>query len=325
MEKTSTGLAENVAGLLCYVLGWISGLVFLLIEQENKFVRFHAIQSIVTFGSITVVSIVLSILGIIPYLGVVFDIANWILVALAFVLWIVLIVKAAQGELYKLPVAGHIAEGILSVTWRGEKSETVQEQKPAEFPRPDDAPKPPESSEASSPAISEKVEELGKRVENYFTRARAGRIAGYSASIFWNVVLYIFFSFFHQYIAWYHTEPDGSVTRLSMLTSDFFIWLPILVTALIISIIANIIMIIYDRYWLREIIQIILVVIGVVVIANLVSIFPFDFSVIPNATAVDIVPIVVTIVLIIIAVGMGVGALVRFIKLIVSVAKPSTR
>ena len=36
MDKTSTGLPENVAGLLCYVLGWISGLVFLLIEQENK-------------------------------------------------------------------------------------------------------------------------------------------------------------------------------------------------------------------------------------------------------------------------------------------------
>ncbi len=118
-------------------------------------------------------------------------------------------------------------------------------------------------------------------------------------------------------------SPDGSVTRLSMLTNDYFVWLYILVTALVISIAANIIMIIYDRYWFREIIQIILTVIGVVVVANLVSIFPFDFSVIPNATAVDIVPVVVTIVLIIIAVGLGVGALVRFIKLIVSVAKQS--
>ncbi len=77
------------------------------------------------------------------------------------------------------------------------------------------------------------------------------------------------------------------------------------------------------RFWFREIIQIILTVIGVVVVANLVSIFPFDFRVIPSATAVDIVPIVVTIVLIIIAVGLGVGALVRFIKLVVSVAKQS--
>ena len=110
MDKTSTGLTENVAGLLCYVLGWVSGVVFLLIEQENKFVRFHAIQSIVTFGSITVVSIALSIIGLIPYLGVVFDIANWILRLLAFVLWIVLMVKAIQGTKYKLPWAGDFAE-----------------------------------------------------------------------------------------------------------------------------------------------------------------------------------------------------------------------
>jgi uncharacterized membrane protein len=43
MAKTSTGLEENVAGLLCYLFGWVSGLVFLLLETENRFVRFHAI------------------------------------------------------------------------------------------------------------------------------------------------------------------------------------------------------------------------------------------------------------------------------------------
>jgi len=110
MDKTSTGLDENVAGLLCYVLGWVSGLVFILIEQENKFVRFHAMQSIVTFGSITIVAIALSILGLIPYLGVVFDIANGIIGLLAFVLWIVLMVKAVQGTKYKLPWVGDFAE-----------------------------------------------------------------------------------------------------------------------------------------------------------------------------------------------------------------------
>ena len=110
MEKSSTGLDENIAGLLCYVLGWISGLVFILIEQENKFVRFHAIQSIVTFGGLTIVSIALSILGRIPFLGVVFDIVNWIIGLLAFVLWIVLMVKAFQGTKYKLPWAGDFAE-----------------------------------------------------------------------------------------------------------------------------------------------------------------------------------------------------------------------
>lgn len=55
-----------------------------------------------------------------------------------------------------------------------------------------------------------------------------------------------------MYIAWYHAEPDGGVTRLPLLTSDHFTWLPVLVTALVISIAAHIVLIVYDRYWLRE-------------------------------------------------------------------------
>ena len=117
MEKTSTGLEANVAGLLCYVLGWVTGLIFILIEKENKFVRFHAMQSIVAFGAINVVWIILWIFTIIPYIGIVFVIINWIIGALAFVLWIVMMVKAYQGTMYKLPWAGNLAE-----KWTGEKT-----------------------------------------------------------------------------------------------------------------------------------------------------------------------------------------------------------
>lgn len=61
--KSSTGLEPNIAGLLCYILGWISGIIFFLIESENKFVRFHAMQSIVTFGGLTVLQILIGILN----------------------------------------------------------------------------------------------------------------------------------------------------------------------------------------------------------------------------------------------------------------------
>ena len=104
MAKTSTGLEENVAGLLCYVLGWISGLVFILIEKENKFVRFHAMQSIVVFGAYTVLQLVL---GWIPWIG---WMIGTLLGILALVLWIILMIKAYQGQKYKLPVAGDFAE-----------------------------------------------------------------------------------------------------------------------------------------------------------------------------------------------------------------------
>ena len=100
MEKTSTGLDENIAGLLCYILGWVSGIVFLLIEQDNKFVRFHATQSIIVFGIVTVAGIILSF---VPFIG-------WLVPAISFILWVVLMFKAYQGTRYKIPWAGNLAE-----------------------------------------------------------------------------------------------------------------------------------------------------------------------------------------------------------------------
>jgi uncharacterized membrane protein len=99
-----------VAGLLCYVLGWITGIIFLLIEKENDFVRFHATQSIVTFGAFTVVIAVLGLLAMIPYIGILFTILQGLIGLLAFVCWIVLMVKAYRGERYRLPWAGDFAE-----------------------------------------------------------------------------------------------------------------------------------------------------------------------------------------------------------------------
>ena len=104
MAKTSVEMDENVAGLLCYVLGWISGLVFFLIEKKNKFVRFHALQSIIVFGVLFLACI---IIGWIPFIGWVIA---WLISVLAIVLWIVLMVKAYQGEKFKLPWAGNLAE-----------------------------------------------------------------------------------------------------------------------------------------------------------------------------------------------------------------------
>ncbi len=104
MEKSSTGLEANIAGLLCYVGWWVSGLVFILIEKESKFVRFHAMQSIYVFGVLTIAMIVLSW---IPVLGVVLTSLIWVL---GVVLWIILMVKAYQGAKFKLPWAGDLAE-----------------------------------------------------------------------------------------------------------------------------------------------------------------------------------------------------------------------
>ncbi|MCP4653264.1 MAG: DUF4870 domain-containing protein [Candidatus Omnitrophica bacterium] len=104
MEKkdlgtSSTKLEPNVAAVLCYVAGWITGLIFVLVEKENKFVRFHAMQSLI-------LSVSVIILSLIPIL-------NLLVIILAiplFILWIVLMVKAYKGEQFKLPVIGDLAE-----------------------------------------------------------------------------------------------------------------------------------------------------------------------------------------------------------------------
>ncbi len=104
LGKTSVGLQANVAGLLCYLFGFITGLIFFLIEKENKFVKFHAMQSMLLFGGIFLANIILIF---IPVIG---PIVSILLSLLAFVIWVVLMVKAYQGESFKVPVVGEIAE-----------------------------------------------------------------------------------------------------------------------------------------------------------------------------------------------------------------------
>ena len=114
--QTSVGLQPNIAGLLCYVAGWITGIVFLVIEKKSQFVRFHAWQSIMTFGILTVVQIIISILGAIALTTFSFGLWQFahvigILVWLLTVgLWIALMVLAYSGKMWKLPMIGNWAE-----------------------------------------------------------------------------------------------------------------------------------------------------------------------------------------------------------------------
>ena len=98
--KSGLGLPSNTAAALAYVLGWVTGIVFLLLEKDNKFVRFHAMQSIITFGALTLLSFV-------PVIG---WMLSPVLMIIGFVLWLLLIFKAYQGEKFKLPVIGDFAE-----------------------------------------------------------------------------------------------------------------------------------------------------------------------------------------------------------------------
>ena len=120
--SSSTSLKPNVAGLLCYLGVWVTGIVFLIIERKNKQVRFHAMQSLVTFG---ILFIILSIIngvraawawsfygapGLYTAQWVIGSIVWWIFFAIIIILWIVLMVRTYNGQLYKVPLFGGIAE-----------------------------------------------------------------------------------------------------------------------------------------------------------------------------------------------------------------------
>lgn len=103
-EKTSTGFDANVAAALSYLVGFVTGVIFLLVEKDNRFVRFHAMQSTLLFAGVVAVDILLQIVPILGALVVIF-----IVIPLSAILWLLLMFKAYQGEEFKLPLVGQIA------------------------------------------------------------------------------------------------------------------------------------------------------------------------------------------------------------------------
>ena len=121
--KSSTGLDENVAALLSYIFGWVSGLIFFLIEKDSRLVRFHAMQSILLNVAAAILGIVLWfvwVFGVLIFAAVNETLASLIglvLGLLLFVFWIgmlialiMCLIKAFQKQYFKLPVIGNFAE-----------------------------------------------------------------------------------------------------------------------------------------------------------------------------------------------------------------------
>jgi len=114
VTTAGSGLTENVAALLSYVLGWLTGIIFLVIDKR-PFVRFHAAQSIVVFGGLTIIRIILTFFLLGGYSFGMFWLWSMIsvLVTLAFfIAWILLMVMAYQGKMFEVPIAAGIAKSI---------------------------------------------------------------------------------------------------------------------------------------------------------------------------------------------------------------------
>jgi len=110
--KSIFGLEQNLAAALSYIFGPFSGIAVLIMERENKFVRFHALQSTLWFMLIMILSWVLRLLGGLPIIGSLLGILTTPVLAigglLAFVSLLFLMLKAYQGETFKLPIIGDV-------------------------------------------------------------------------------------------------------------------------------------------------------------------------------------------------------------------------
>ena len=102
---------RNLVAALSYLLGFVTGIVILLVEKEDRFIRFHAMQSTVLFGGLFVVNILVDIIfGELPLLSLLATLINTLILIVGVVVWLVSIVKAYQGEMFKWPIAGDFAE-----------------------------------------------------------------------------------------------------------------------------------------------------------------------------------------------------------------------
>ncbi|MHB8105551.1 MAG: DUF4870 domain-containing protein [Dehalococcoidales bacterium] len=317
-SETSINLTPNITGVLCYLGIWITGIIFFILEQKNKWIRFHAAQSIVVFGGLGILS---AILHWIPFIGWFFTVVIWIA---GIVLWVVLLSKAYNGELYKLPLAGDIAEMMVGITI-----------KPSDISPPSPPPPPPtappkKSGKASAkaaappppPAAASRIIDEDKKWEDITRDRRERRIPLAAFTIAWSVILLVAFNFFNQYIAYYtYHAATKTWTWEPFFTSDINAWLPILNAALAISIIGSIVIIFVNFKIIIQTIRVITNGFRLASVIVLLVIFPFNFDVIPNSDAAGWTTLGVRLGLVFIAVCLGVSLLVRAIRLLVSVLK----
>ena len=111
-KKSSTGMEPKIAVLLSYLFSFVGGLIFWLIEKENKFVKWNALQAlilgIIELGSVIIFS---AILGWIPFIGwYFFSWFGWVIWGAAWVLGIVAIVMGFQGKTFRIPVISGLTD-----------------------------------------------------------------------------------------------------------------------------------------------------------------------------------------------------------------------
>jgi len=99
---------RNLVAAVSYLLFFITGIVILLVEKEDKFIRFHAMQSVFVFGGLFIINFIISLLlSQVDILATLFNTLVWIGII---IIWFSSMIRAYQGRMFKWPLAGDFAE-----------------------------------------------------------------------------------------------------------------------------------------------------------------------------------------------------------------------
>jgi len=160
--------------------------------------------------------------------------------------------------------------------------------------------------------------------EESYENKRGRRAFSYVWNIIWSLVLIIFFNFFSSYIAYYQFEQSNGALawhKFSIITSDFSKLVPLITAGLFIIVVGNIILLIFDRYILARIIEIVCAIFAVAVIANFLLLFPIDFNIIPYDKVAELLPLILKIISGLIILILVIQIIANFVKIVARIAK----
>ena len=306
-EQSSTGLKTHVASTLAYLGVWVSGIVFVIIETRDRVVRFHAMQSIILFAGFHVLLLVLAAVrvffgspawgGTMAPLTITFLILQNLVVAFSIALWILMMVKSYREEQLILPLVGELAMWVL------QRMNGVA------------------GTGSYLPEYASKKRHKAGRDESGFrlSESHAGRVAASVAAIVWSLFILILFNLYPDYVAYYAASGSDGVDQLlryPILTGELSGVLPVLNATLALTIVGHIVALVVDRYPVREAVEVLTHVMGMVTALVFLKVFPFYFGDLPFGDIVESIPTFVVVVLVITAVANGIEALTRLVRLV---------
>ena len=304
-QGSSTGLSTHVASTLAYVGLWISGIVFLFIEAKDRIVRFHAMQSTITFLAIHTIMLVVAIIrGVLTWgmggnafaMDAVLVIVQSLLFAGSVALWIILMIWSYQDRMVVLPLVGEVAIWALDRIDGTTSYATV----------------------TGSAVAARARERRHARHVSVGERTKAGRIAGSVVAIIWALIVFVVFNMYPEYIAYYQgVTADGvnQLLRYPILTNELNSVLPILNVTIALTIVGHIIAIAFDHYVWRQVLEIVLHVFGIVVVAAFLRVFPFDYSDLPLGNLAEALPTITVGILVAAVILLALDIVIRIVRL----------